>query len=66
MFGSDAPDYKLGNLQTANRLSNENTLIRAWIAGGDHHASWLRTGQVFEVTPKRELSRPLFSWKDPD
>ena len=63
---ADAPEYKLGNFQTANRLANGNTLITCWVAGDDDTSHWPGTAQVIEVTPAKKIVWALSSWKDPD
>jgi hypothetical protein len=63
---ADAPDYKLGNLQTADRLANGNTVICSWIAGDNNAAHWPGTVQVLEVTPAKQVVWALSSWKNPD
>jgi hypothetical protein len=62
----DAPQYKLGNFQTADRLANGNTLISSWIAGDNDASHWPGTIQVLEVTPNKHIAWALSSWKDPD
>ena len=63
---ADAPEYKLGNFQTANRLANGNTLITCWVAGDDDTSHWPGTAQVIEVTPAKKIVWAMASWKDPD
>ena len=58
--------FKLGNLQTANRLVNGNTVICSWVAGDNNTSHWAGTVQVFEVTPAKQVVWALSSWKDPD
>jgi hypothetical protein len=66
-FGqTDVPDYKLGNIQTADRLANGNTVICCWIAGDNNASHWPGTVQVFELTPEKQIVWALSSWKDPD
>ena len=62
---ADAP-FKIGNTQTANRLSNGNTVICNWIAGNDNTKDWAGTVQVFEVTPDKKIVWALSSWDKPD
>jgi hypothetical protein len=62
----DAPQYKLGNFQTADRLANGNTIITSWIAGDNDTSHWPGTTQVLEVTPNKHIAWALSSWKDPD
>jgi hypothetical protein len=62
----DVPDFKLFNLQTANRLANGNTVICNWCAGNNKTEEWADTVQVFEVTPGKKVVWALSSWKDPD
>ena len=59
-------NFKLGNLQTANRLANGNTVICSWIAGNNDTKQWPGTVQVFEVTPKKKVVWALSSWDQPD
>lgn len=62
---ADAP-FKVGNTQTANRLTNGNTVICNWIAGNNNTAEWAGTVQVFEVTPAKKIVWALSSWDSPD
>jgi Mala s 1-like protein len=63
---ADVPDIKLGNIQTANRLANGNTVICNWIAGNQNTNQWPGTVQVFEVTREKKVVWALSSWNDPD
>ena len=63
---ADVPNYKLGNIQTADRLANGNTVMCCWIAGDNDTSHWPGTVQVFEVTPDKQIVWALSSWKDPD
>jgi hypothetical protein len=63
---ADAPGYKLGNIQTAHRLANGNTVMCCWIAGDNNTSHWPGTVQVLEVTPDKTIVWALASWKDPD
>jgi hypothetical protein len=63
---ADVPGEKLGNIQTASRLANGNTLMCCWIAGDSDSSHWPGTVQVFEVTPGKKVLWALSSWKDPD
>jgi hypothetical protein len=63
---ADVPNYVLGNIQTADRLANGNTVICCWIAGDNNTSHWPGTVQVFEVTPDKKVVWALSSWKDPD
>jgi hypothetical protein len=63
---ADVPDIKLGNLQTANRLANGNTVICSWIAGNNDTKQWPGTVQVFEVTREKKVVWALSSWDNPD
>ncbi len=58
--------FKLGNIQTADRLANGNTVLCSWIAGNKDTTQWPGSVQVFEVTPAKEVVWALSSWKDPD
>ena len=58
--------FKLGNLQTANRLASGNTVICSWIAGDNDTSHWPGTVQIFEVNPAKQVVWALSSWKDPD
>ena len=62
---ADVPEYTLGNLQTANRLANGNTVICCWIAGHKNIEEWPNSVQVLEVTPDKKVVWALRSWKDP-
>ena len=62
---ADVPDIVLGNLQTANRLTNGDTVICSWVAGNNNLAVWPETVQVLEVTPDKKVVWALRSWKDP-
>jgi hypothetical protein len=57
---------KLGDLQTANRLANGNTVICSWIAGDNNTKHWFGTVQVFEVNPAKQMVRALAAWENPD
>ena len=63
---ADVPNYRLGNIQTADRLENGNMIITSWIAGDNDTSHWPDTVQVFEVTPEKKIVWALSSWKDPD
>jgi hypothetical protein len=63
---ADAPGYRLGNFQTADRLTNGNTIITFWVAGDDDTSHWPGTVQVMEVTPAKKIVWALSSWKNPD
>jgi hypothetical protein len=63
---ADAPGYKLGNFQTADRLANGHTVITCWIAGDNDTSHWAGTVQVLEVTRDKKIVWALSSWKDPD
>lgn len=63
---ADAPGYRLGNIQTAHRLANGNTVLCSWIAGDNNTSHWPGTVQVFEVTPAKQIVWALSSWQDPD
>lgn len=62
---ADAP-FEIGNTQTANRLSNGNTVICSWIAGNNNTKQWAGTVQVFEVTADKKIVWALSSWDKPD
>ncbi len=62
----DAPGYRLGNFQTANRLANGNTVICTWIAGIKDTQQWAGSVQVLEVTPAKKTVWALSSWDNPD
>jgi hypothetical protein len=53
---ADVPSYKLGNIQTAHRLANGNTVMCCWIAGDNDTSHWPGTVQVLEVTPDSRWS----------
>ena len=61
---ADLP-FHIGNLQTATRLQNGNTLICSWIAGHPE-AEWKGTVQFFEITPSKEVVWQVSSWENPD
>jgi hypothetical protein len=63
---ADAIGYKLGNFQTAARLSNGHTIITCWVAGDNDTSHWAGTVQVLEVTKDKQIVWALSSWKDPD
>ena len=63
---ADVPGETLGNIQTADRLANGNTVLCCWIAGDNNTSLWPGTIQVFEVTPARKIVWALSSWKNPD
>jgi hypothetical protein len=62
---ADVP-FRLYNSQTANRLSNGNTVICNWIGGNKKVEEWAGSVQAFEVTPDKKLVWILSSWDDPD
>lgn len=62
----DAPGYKLGNIQTADRLANGDTIITFWIAGDNDTTHWPGTVQAIEVAANKRIVWALSSWKDPD
>jgi hypothetical protein len=63
---ADVPGFKLGNIQTAHRLANGNTVMCCWIAGDNNTSHWPGTVQVFEAAPDKSVVWALSSWKDPD
>ncbi len=63
---ADAPGYKLGNFQTADRLANGHTIITCWVAEDNDTSHWTGTVQVLEVTRDKQIVWALSSWKDPD
>ncbi len=63
---ADAPGYKLGNFQTADRLANGHTIITCWVAGDNDTSHWAGTVQVLEVTKDKQIVWALSSWKAPD
>jgi hypothetical protein len=63
---ADVPGYELGNIQTAHRLANGNTVMCCWIAGDNDTSHWPGTVQVFEAAPDKTIVWALSSWKDPD
>ncbi len=62
----DAPGYTLGNIQTASRLANGNTVMCLWAAGEKDSSRWPGTVQVLEVTPAKAIVWALSSWDAPD
>jgi len=62
---ADAP-FKLYNIQTAQRLSNGDTVLCFWCAGNKQTAEWDGTVQVVEVTSAKKIVWALSSWKNPD
>ena len=65
-FTRDDAPFKLGNTQTANRLTNGNTVICSWVAGNNKTEEWAGTIQVFEVTSDKKIVWALSSWQNPD
>jgi hypothetical protein len=65
---ADIPDFRLFNLQTADRLANGDTVITNWCSGAlaGHEDEWPQTVQVFEVTPDKKVVWALRSWDNPD
>ena len=57
---------KLYNTQTANRLSNGNTVITNWVAGIKNTDEWKTSVQALEVTPEKKVVWTLSSWDKPD
>ena len=62
---ADAPDIKLFNVQTAQRLANGNTVICCWVANDKKTEEWKDTVQVLEVTPDKKIVWALRAWQDP-
>jgi hypothetical protein len=62
----DVPGMNLGNIQTADRLANGNTILTMWIAGDNNTKDWPGTVQVLEVTRRKKIVWELSSWQDPD
>jgi hypothetical protein len=62
---TDAPEIRLFNVQTAQRLTNGNTVLCCWVAGDNHTADWVTTVQVLEVTPEKKIVWALRAWQDP-
>ncbi len=62
---ADVP-FKLYSNQSANRLSNGNTIICNWIGGVANKEEWPGSVQVFEVTHDKKLVWALSSWSNPD
>jgi Mala s 1-like protein len=63
---SDAPEYKLYNIQGAERLANGNTVFCNWCPNGLKKTSlWPQTVQVLEVTPDKKVVWALRSWESP-
>lgn len=61
---ADAPGFKLGNIQTAHRLANGNTVMCCWIAGDINTLHWPGTVQVLGSAPDKTVVWALSSWKD--
>ncbi|GAC1702604.1 MAG: hypothetical protein NVS9B4_08370 [Candidatus Acidiferrum sp.] len=63
---TDAPDYKLSNLQTATRLSNGNTLINNWFNEWSGKVDSSNAPiQAIEVTYDKKVVWALRSWTPP-
>jgi hypothetical protein len=62
---ADVPQFRLFNLQTAQRLGNGHTVICNWVAGHKVVEDWAKTVQVFEVTPDKQVVWALRAWTDP-
>ena len=62
---ADLP-FKLFYTQTANRLTNGNTIICNWVGGLQNKDDWPGTAQVFEITPDKKLVWVLSAWDNPD
>ncbi|MBC7935864.1 MAG: hypothetical protein H7Y86_10990 [Rhizobacter sp.] len=62
---ADVP-FKLYNTQTANRLTNGNTIICNWIGGHKKTEEWPGSVQAFEVTPGKKVVWVLSAWDNPD
>jgi len=63
---ADVPGIRLGNIQSAGRLANGNTVLCNWIAGHNDYANWTNSIQVFEVTPSKKVVWALREWQNPD
>jgi hypothetical protein len=62
---ADVP-FKLYNTQTANRLSNGNTIICNWVGGNQNVEEWPASIQAFEVTRDKKIVWTLSAWNNPD
>ncbi len=62
---ADVP-FKLYNSQTANRLTNGNTIICNWVGGNHNTEEWAGSVQAFEVTPDKKVVWILSAWDNPD
>ena len=62
---ADVP-FKLYNTQTANRLTNGNTIICNWVGGNQNTSEWAASVQAFEVTHDKKVVWILSSWDNPD
>ncbi len=63
----DVPDYKLFNIQGAERLKNGNTVFCSWCANGlKDTKQWEHTVQVLEVTPEKKVVWALREWTPPE
>ncbi len=58
---ADAFEYNPGNMHTARRLANGNTVMCCWIAGNNDTKQWAGTVQVLEVTPAKKIVGALSS-----
>lgn len=62
----DVPEIKLFTIHEVSRLSNGNTVICNWCAGGlKSKLDWANSVQVLEVTPDKKLVWALREWTDP-
>jgi hypothetical protein len=63
---SDAPDYKITNLQTATRLPNGNTIINNWFNQWSGKVDLANPPvQAIEVTRDKKIVWALRSWTPP-
>ena len=63
----DLPEYKLFNIQGAERLKNGDTVLCNWCPNGLKDVKrWPETVQVLEVTPEKKVVWAVRSWTPPE
>jgi len=61
----DLPSMPLGNIHTANRLSNGNTVLSFWFEPTRGALDWPGKPLVLELTPEKQIVWAVSSWQHP-
>lgn len=59
----DLPGMPLGNVHTANRLSNGNTVLSFWFVNSPKEFEWPGYLQILELTPDKKVVWAVSSWQ---